>query len=213
MIIDMKKEIKSIIKILLILGVLGILAAIFLPASVPLGKAAYRMQCMHNMIQIGLSLSMYANNSFNDSLEDREYYPEESGDKGLKKLLISDYLKNKERCKCPKDKRVKKTFWEKIFGSSPKPELKLQSDYIYLGGFTVDENPIVPILFDKIGNHNNYCNVIFSDGHPEHYELQYESYGDLIEVISKKKNYSKDTIERIKESLKKALKNNKTDNK
>ena len=209
----MKKEIWSIIKILALLGVAGILAAMFLPESTPPGKAAHRIWCMSNMRQIYLALTMYAGDNPTYPSGNREYYPEESGDKGLRKLLAGGYLENKKTYRCPKDKREKKTFWEKIFGGSPDPEeLKFKSDYIYLGGFAVDESSIVPILFDKIGNHNNYCNVIFSDGHSEYYELQYSSYGNLMEAINKKKNYPKETMARIKESLRKALKNNKADN-
>ncbi len=206
----MKKKI-GCIDILAILGLAGILAAMFLPAINPAGPTAYRMWCMNNMKQIGLALRMYSNNN-RKRYQKHEFYPDESGDKGLKKLLIG-YLENKEIYKCPKDKRVKKTFWEKTFGSSPKPEeLKFKSDYIYLGGFHEDEAPVIPILFDKIGNHKNHCNVIFSDGQPEYYKLEYGIYDDLLEMINQKKNYSKETMERIKESLKKALKNNKADN-
>lgn len=198
-----KKKI-GCISIFFIFGVGILLIWIFFPIVDPARIGTYRRQCTLNITQISDALESY-------QCQNNKLYPKASGNKGL--LCLSQYIYNKDVLKCPEFQKQNKTLWEKVFGTGPESEaLEFKSDFIYLGGFKEDEDPIIPILFDKIGNHKNYCNVIFSDGKTEYYELPYRTYDDLLEVINKKKNYSKETLEKIKESLNKALKNNKTDN-
>ena len=119
------------------------------------GRRSFRSACASNLKQIGLSLKQYAMD-FND------YFPDKDGVEGFKQLRACDYLTNNKVYLCPKC-------------NSPKGQgMKLSKencDYIYRGGLKdtrIDAGKI-PLAWDKPGNHKDYGNVLFIDGHVKGY--------------------------------------------
>lgn len=106
---------------------------------------AVRTRCASNLKQIGLACIMYA--SDNDGL-----YP-------ANLLQILDYVGDAEVFACPASGREPP---ELIYG-----QRDIEHDYTYLPGCT-DDTPDAgkrPIVYEHAGNHRDYHNVLFADGH------------------------------------------------
>lgn len=193
----MKKKI-GLADLLVVFGIGILLILIFCPIIDPVRPDTYRRHCSNNIIKISIALEMY-------HAQNNKQYPISNGDKGLH-CLIQD-INSKESFNCPEFQKQKKTLWDKAFGSVSETS-EFKSDFMYLGGFSENEKLAVPILFDKIGNHKNYCNVLFSDRKLEGFNLQYSTYDDLVKYISEKEGYSPETIDIIKQKIDDALENN-----
>ena len=196
------KKTKFFTYIIIITGIMMFIYFNLFPAINPATITTRRSFCAHNLREIRLTLSMYAN-------ANEGYYPTESGDRGLEVILIKNFTKNRKIFQCMDDPND--SFSEMVFGRRLE-EMgdKFDPDYLYLGGFKEDAEPEVPILFDKLGNHKDFCNVLFSNGKVKGYELKYSNYEGLVEYIGKKKHYSDETLHTIKQKIKEALQNNKT---
>ena len=154
----------------------------------PAGSNTRRTRCVSNIGEISFALSIYQG-------QYTGYFPDKSGDLGFK--LIKSNVSDLKVFKCPKDKA------KNLNGNSA-----FKSDYIYLGGFKKETTPPVPIVFDKINNHKDYCNVLFSNRELKRYEFQYSSYEKLIDHIIEQKHYKKGMKDILKTKVKEALVNN-----
>ena len=170
------------------------------PTINPADTAIRRSSCAHNMKVIGLALLMYGNSHQGN-------YPNINGDQGLEILITGKSIGNKQIFQCMKD--ATDSFKTKMYGHKfEEMGDEFKPDYLYLGGFRENTQPEVPMLFDKIGNHEDYCNVLFSNRRIETFNLKYATYDELIEFINKQKHYPEKTIKTIKQKIQKALKNN-----
>ena len=153
-----KRYIEKVVIYSVVIGFVTFLVwSFFLTTSTPTSVFARRSCCSRRLKELFAGFRAYAGN--NDSR-----FPVPGGSEGLE--LLTAYIGNLRYYLCPKDAPRSKWFFERWFADAKKKR-EFKTDYLYLGGSTPESKPGIPILFDKVGNHKNYCNVLFSDGHVE----------------------------------------------
>ena len=140
------------------LGTLTVVSLIMLlPALNSAREQARRISCASNLKQIGLALKLYARN-YDDMLPP-------SGVAGLNILVKKDYLADPNVYVCPSSENVTAEY-----GS---PLTEKNCSYVFIGDINEAEYPAdMPIAYDKDGNHRNYVNFLFLDGHVKGYVRQ-----------------------------------------
>ena len=111
------------------------------------GGKARRIQCISNLTHIGIALKMYA-------AEHNEQFPP-----NLYALVEEEFLAEPALFCCPS-----------IHARPPQTMAESQSqfvcDYWYRPGFSERTAPSeTGIVMDKMGNHTDYGNILFGDGH------------------------------------------------
>ena len=178
-----------------VMTVVGILIiGAVLPALV--GRSSYHgsrrkthsISCISNLKQIGLSLKQYA-------MDYDDFFPPGNNYQGLDKLRSLDYLTDYGVYVCPGTKT-------KRGGKGPLTEANC--DYVYLGGSKEGESPSIPLAFDKSGNHIDYVNVLFLDGHVKGYPTSASnSCEKIIIFLNKEHKYPPKLFKKLLDKAKK----------
>ena len=94
--------------------------------------------------------------------------------KGLNLLLKNNIIKNKHLLICPSRKTT-------INEGSPLLT-EAECGYEYRGGLTKESSADTPLMWDKLGNHDNFGNILFVTGYVKGY-----SEPEFSQIIEKRK--------------------------
>jgi len=111
-----------------------------------LREEARRISCASNLVSMGLAFKQYA-------MDYQNHFPNADGVAGFEMLRSDGFF----LFRCPSTEPA-----------SDDGEKMLSSTYELKGGLkATPEYARRPLMWDKCGNHKNYCNVLFCDGHVE----------------------------------------------
>ncbi len=138
----------TLVEVIIILLILVILAAMLLPALNSKREVTRNISCAGNLRSMGLSFKQYA-------LDFNNQFPSGMNDAGLDKLRENDYLTDFKIYACPSTSDT-----GTIDGISVK------SSYQYIGNMSEENTqPDSGLMADYSGNHSDYGNILFCDGH------------------------------------------------
>jgi prepilin-type processing-associated H-X9-DG protein len=161
----------------------GVMSAMLLPALSMARESARKISCTNNLKQIGLAVRMYSN--VND-----EKFPALDGAAGLEQLRSEGFLEYPPVFVCPTTSDTK--------AQKGQPLTEETVSYVYFGGFNESDSVDIPIAFDKPGNHENYVNILFIDGHVKGYAgKSFDSCVGVVKYLLKNNKYSINTAKRL----------------
>jgi len=164
----------TMIELGIVIGIIGILAAILLPALARCREQARRGSCASNLMQLGLSLQLYA-------AENDRRFPWSGGKNNADCLLplIGDYIVDVKMFQCPSDSGPNFSAEGGYRGRrEPTPERAITNaaydeadscrmSYDYLGAYTLApiELPSLDALLPRIGLMWDLCGLDFGTFH------------------------------------------------
>ena len=187
----------TLIELLTVIGIIGILAAIFMPTLLTVREEARKIYCVNNLKQIGIGVISYADtsdrkappfiyNSNHLAHADHVYIGNQWDGMGI--LWVNKFLTDPKALYCPSNKTTGYSS-ENVTGfvETPPPGTTLMTSYIYRdpdspvwNGETAWETnknawqtPDAAIIADAFGSrencfaHKNGFNILFGDGHVE----------------------------------------------
>jgi prepilin-type N-terminal cleavage/methylation domain-containing protein/prepilin-type processing-associated H-X9-DG protein len=132
----------TLIELLVVIAIIGILAGILLPVLSRARESARRTQCMSNIKQIGMGLTMYAN-------ENNESFPSSTANAMLSlNLLYPDYVSDPRTFNCASDTSVT-TITQAGITSASTTFTKNQCSYGYDNTHTQADDADVAIAADR----------------------------------------------------------------
>ncbi len=109
------------------------------------------MSCINNLKQVGLALRIY-------SLENKTFFPPDSGRAGLETLRATGYLEHVKLVCCVSTSDVEEV--------SLNGDIRTQNvSYNYAGGLRETGSISSGVSRDLDGNHDKYGNILYAGGH------------------------------------------------
>jgi len=176
-------------KILFILGIAGLVflvsARILLFLFAPLSEKDRRINCAKKLKTMGTAFTQYAADNGGN-------FPNMDGVTGFEQLRESGFRQGTKAYMCPSSKTVIKC----------KKGIPLSDEnlsYIYWGGFSDKDNPDIPLVMEKLGNHQYFVNILFLNGRVAGFWSKFKTYSEVMKMLCKEYKYSPEDLKRLQE--------------